>query len=77
MPILFEGIHGQMIALLELMGSWTPKVGAAVAHPEMRSASDWLELEQELHRWLSLLEEVLQTASCMPTRTQDEMKPDL
>lgn len=75
---MFEGIHGQMIALLELMESWISKVGAAVGHTEMMSVSDWLELEKELHRWLGLVEKVLQSASCMQTQAQDDkMKPDL
>lgn len=76
--ILFLGIHGHMIALLELMESWLSKVGAAVAHPEMMSISDWLELEQALHRWLSLVEKALQSVSCMQTGKQDDkIKPDM
>lgn len=75
---MFLGIHGHMIALLELMKSWISKVGAAVAHPEMMSISDWLELEQALHRWLSLVEKALQTVSCMQTGKQDDkIKPDM
>lgn len=75
---MFEGIHGQMIALLELMESWNSKVGAVVTHPEMMSTSDWLELEQALHRWLSLVERALQTVSCMQTQMQDDkIKTDM
>lgn len=75
---MFEGIHGQMLALLELMESWNSKVGAAVTHPEMMSTSDWLELERVLCRWLSLVEKALQTLSCMQTQTQDDkIKPDM
>lgn len=78
MSILFEGIHGQMIALQELMEPWNSKVGAAVIHPEMMSTSDWLELEQVLHKWLSLVEKALQTVSCMQIQMQDDkIKPDM
>lgn len=75
---MFEGIHGQTIALLELMESWISKVGAAVTHPEMMSTSDWLELEQALHRWRSLVEKALRSVYCMQIQTQDDnMKPDM
>lgn len=67
-----------MIALRELMESWISKLAAAVTHPESMSISDWLELEQVLHRWLSLLEKALQTVSCLQTEKQDdEIKPHL
>lgn len=72
--IFFEGIHGQMIALLELMEPWNSKVAAAVTHPGMMSTSDWLELEQALHRWLSLVEIALQIVSRMQ---DDKIKLDL
>lgn len=67
-----------MIALLELLESWISKVGAAVAHPETMSISDWLELEQALGKWMSLVAKALQTVSCMQTeKPVDEIKPDI
>lgn len=67
-----------MIALLELTESWISKVAAAVSHPEMMSISDWLELEQALHKCLSLVEKALQTVFCVQTEKQDDkIKPDM
>ncbi|KAM9848871.1 axonemal dynein light chain domain-containing protein 1 [Aulostomus maculatus] len=67
-----SGIHRDLLLLLELLESWVTKLRAAVDLPAMMPESDWLKLENSLHTWLSLAEQVLQKVSSVQGENQND-----
>lgn len=76
LPCVGSGIYRHIASLLGLVEIWLSKLGAAISRPEMMSVSDWLNLEEALLNWQSLVETVLQNVCMQPEDIIDENNPD-